>query len=997
MNESSGEAIQKREPDKRKPAHLSNDLKVFPIIGIGASAGGLSAFDQFFAHLPAEPASQIAFVLIQHLDPSHPSNLVQLVQKYTPMKVVEAEEGVKVQQNYVYVIPPNKDITINHGKLLLTSPQRKKGLRLPIDSFFQTLAQDQRELAIGIILSGAGGDGTLGVKALKGENGMVMVQTPETAAYDSMPRSAIATKLVDYVLPPSEMPQQLMAYVQHLFDHIGTLGELPKLHANGKLQNILQMLRTRTGNDFSYYKQTTISRRIERRLAVNMIGRLEDYVRYVEKNPGELDALLRDLLIGVTGFFRDPEAFEALKSKAILPILKRHLQNEPVRIWVPGCASGEEAYSIALLCIESMDEQNVDLGIQIFATDIDRESIEKARSAAFPESIASDISSERLERFFIHQDNSFIIRKVIRDMVVFAEQNVIEDPPFSRLDLISCRNLLIYLEAETQKRLVSKFHYALAEQGYLFLGNSENIAGHSDLFTSIDKKWKLYQWKGNKASRTAPFDYLSRSPFDSDIISQAFKKTPKPQAPAYRELVEAFLLSEYTPACVVVNENFDIVYIHGHTGPYLEPSPGEATLNLLPMVREDFRLELAVLLRRAISQKEQVHLDRVQVKLNGGTRLINVIVKPVMRPEAGQDLFMVVFQDVLLEEPSISSKANEAEPPDLMVVELRRDLKAREEHLQLTVEELETVNQELKSSNEELQASNEELQSTNEEMESSKEELQSVNEELVTVNTELQKKLEELSQAQDDMKNMLAATGIGTLFLDAQLNIRSFTPATTKILKLIQSDIGRPVSDIVLDLEYTNLVQDAKQVLDTLAPKEFDVRARNGTWYSVRIAPYRTTENVIEGVVITFVDISQQKQTQTEMNELVQTVEDASELAEGILATVRAPMVVLNKGLKVILANRSFYQFFQLEQDKTVGHTFNLLSRKQRDVPELDKIIKSALSKKTGLENYRVEIESEKIGRRVMRLNAHSILLEPGKEQLILLAFEDITPPDATT
>ena len=876
--------VPEKDGESRATEDESEEL-AFPIVGIGASAGGLEAFEKFFANMP--PDSGMAFVLVQHLSSPHKSILNDLVQRLTRMKVYQVSDGIEVQPNCAYIIPPSKDMALLHGKLHLMEPGAPRGLRLPIDYFFRSLARDQHERAICIVLSGTGSDGTLGLKAIKGEGGMAMVQDTQSAKYDGMPRSAIATGLVDYILPPDGMPQQLMTYVAHALDKGVRRVVAPIPETTDSLQKIFILLRAQTGHDFSYYKQNTIRRRIERRMAVNQIGELDHYVRYLQQNPLEVETLFREILIGVTNFFRDPEAFESIAGMVIPSLLEERPPDQSVRIWVPGCSTGEEAYSIAILLREQMDKLRKDCKVQIFATDIDGDAIEKARAGVYPDGIVADVSPERLDRFFAQDENgnTYQIKKSIRDMVVFAEQNVIEDPPFSKMDLISCRNLLIYLQPELQKRVLPLFYYSLKPNGVLFLGNSETVGEFVDLFVTMDRKWKLYRRKGDVVTRR-PLITFSSLPFMDDVVAtRAGKGDRAEEKISVRELAERALLRHYTPACAIVNEKADVLYIHGRTGKYLEPAPGEASLNILRMAREGVRLELTTAIRKVIAQKIPVHYSGLRVKTNGECQTINLTVRPVMEPPAMQGLIMVLFEDVpesgaeivkALDEPVLDevNRVGKADPTRKRITDLERELRIKEEHLQATVEELETSNEELKSANEELQSSNEELQSTNEELETSKEELQSVNEELVTVNMELQGKLDELSLANNDMNNLLAGTGVGTVFLDHQLCIQRFTPAATRVIHLIQSDVGRPVSHITSNLVgYDNLAQDVKSVLDTLVPIKAQVHTTEGQWYLMRILPYRTMENVIKGAVLTFVEITEMKQLQEQLTVLSQTAQ----------------------------------------------------------------------------------------------------------------------------
>jgi two-component system CheB/CheR fusion protein len=987
-------AKKSKKSGENSPSPANVATKDLIVVGIGASAGGLEAFESFFTHMPAESGSGIAFVLVQHLDPTHKSILTDLVKHYTKMKVFEVEDGVAVQPNCTYIIPPNKDMALLHGKLHLIEPELARGMRLPIDFFFRSLAQDQHERAICIVLSGTGTDGTLGLKAIKGEGGMAMVQDPKSAKYDGMPRSAIATDLMDYILSPDKMPAQLLTYAEHAFGKAIAKEAPPPPKVIDSLQKIFILLRAQTGHDFSYYKQNTIHRRIERRMAVNQIEQIDLYVRYLQQNPLEVETLFRELLIGVTNFFRDPEAFAILEEQIIPQLFESKSPGETIRVWGPGCSTGEEVYSLAILLRERMNALKQEYKVQVFATDIDNEAIEKARAGVYPDSIATDVSAERLHHFFSREDNHYRIKKTIRDMVVFAQQNVIEDPPFSRLDLISCRNLLIYLGLELQKRVISLFHYALNQDGFLFLGNSETIGEFSDFFGSVDRKWKLYQRKKVISPQLAAVDFpTSQHLREGGMMIPSIKAKGREERVNLREVVEQALLTEYTPACVIVNEKGEVLYIHGHTGKYLEPASGEATLNVIRMARKGLNLELAVALRKVVAQKEMIRYEGLRVKTNGNTHTVNLIVAPVTKPALMPDLVMILFEDVADIEPS-EAPALElvGSDKDQHIADMERELRAKEEHLQTIIEELETSNEELKSTNEELQSTNEELQSTNEELETSKEELQSVNEELLTVNTELQKKVDELSRANNDMNNLIAGTGIATIFVDHQLRIQRFTPPATQVINLIQTDVGRPVNHIVSNLAYGNLVKDIKAVLNSLIPKEVEVRTEEGVWYLMRILPYRTRENVIDGAVLTFVQITQQKQTQAELHQLNQQVQAARDYAENIVETIREPLLVLDDALKVISANPAFYKTFKVSALEVIGKQIYQLGNNQWDIPTLRKVLEEILPEQNTLNDYEVTHDFEVIGKRTMRLNAREINRAAGKEErLILLALEDIT------
>ncbi|WP_296444081.1 CheR family methyltransferase [Rhodoferax sp. UBA5149] len=843
----------------------------FPIVGIGASAGGLAAFEAFFSGMPADTDPGMAFVLVQHLAPDHESLLSAIIRRYTRMQVFEVEDGMVVKINCTYIIPPNRDMAFLNGTLQLLEPSAPRGHRLPIDFLFRSLAQDQRERAIGIVLSGTGSDGTLGLRAIKSGGGVVMVQTPGTTEFDGMPRSAIATGLVDYELPAAEMPAQLMAYVAHALRHAHRPATAPAPKTENALKKIFILLRTQTGHDFSQYKPSTIHRRIDRRMAVHQIELIDDYVKYLQQTPIEVEALFRDLLIGVTNFFRDPEAFKELEKRIIPKLFEGKPTGAVIRVWSAGCSTGEEAYSIAILLQERLEALKSNYKVHVFATDIDSQAIATARVGLFPASITADVSAERLARYFTAEpgDTGYRIHKGIRDMLVFSEQDVIKDPPFSKLDLISCRNLLIYMGGELQKKIIPMFHYALNPDGMLFLGTSETVGEFDDLFAVLDRKSKLYQRKADihVARRTALGRFLPLRAGTEAVFPPSAAKTAGPVKLSLRELTENALLQQMAPVGALVNGQGDIVYLHGRSGQYLELPAGEAGINnILKMAREGLRRELATALHKAVGTRETVHFYSLRVKTNGHFSKVNLTVCPVTAgtaatPEA--PLYLVILEEAspVAQQatlPTVVGAGGPESDADARITALNEELQAKEEYLQVANEELETSNEELKSSNEEMQSVNEELQSTNEELETSKEEMQSINEELATVNAELQTKVVDLSRASNDMNNLLAGTGIGTVFVDHHLRILRFTPATTQIINLIPSDVGRPVGHIVSNLVgYDRLVADVQAVLDTLQPKEVDVQTTAGTWYTMRILPYRTLDNVIEGAVISFVDISE--------------------------------------------------------------------------------------------------------------------------------------------
>ena len=834
----------------------------FPIVGIGASAGGLEALEQFLGHVPA--GSGMAFVIIQHLDPTHKGIMPELLQRGTGMKVVQVRDRTKVRPDCVYVIPPNKDMSILHGVLHLLEPAAPRGLRLPIDFFLRSLAQDQQEHSIGVILSGMGSDGTLGLRAIKEKAGVVVVQDPATAKFDGMPRSAVDAGLADIVAPVDQLPGKILACLQRT-PLIAETEVALEDKAQSALEKAIILLRAHTGHDFSHYKRNTLYRRIERRMGIHQINKMSSYVRYLQENTQELDLLFKELLIGVTNFFRDPAAWEQLRTEAVPSLLAGRLPGQALRAWVPGCSTGEEAYSLAIVLKEAVEtiKPKRQFVIQIFATDLDRDAIDKARQGLFPENIAADVSPERLRRFFSKEDRGYRVRKEIREMVIFAPQNLIMEPPFTKLDLLSCRNLLIYLAPEVQKKLMPIFHYSLGPGGILFLGSAETIGGFTDLFAPLGSKSRLFRRK-ESALRPEPVEF---PPSFSVALSGATKVCPPPTPPgSLQSLADQLVLQRYAPPTVLANDKGDILYISGHTGKYLEPAAGKANWNIFAMAREGLRYELAGAFQKALRQKGSIVLRGLKVGANGGEQCVDVTVRRLEEPGPLEGLVMMVFTDVAAPVAAKAAvRASKVHAHSTQVAELEQELHRVRSEARVTHEEMQTSQEELRSANEELQSTNEELQSTNEELTTSKEEMQSLNEELQTLNTELQAKVDELSRASNDMKNLLDSTDIATLFLDKELNVRRFTAQATKIIKLIPGDVGRPVTDLVSDLNPPALADDVREVLRTLVSTGKEVSARDGRWFKVRIMPYRTLDDRIDGVVITFADITTAKTLEAEL------------------------------------------------------------------------------------------------------------------------------------
>ena len=982
----------KSDKDKIAAAALSGDRasvekisdKSFPIVAIGASAGGLEAIEQFFRHMPSDAG--IAFILIPHLDPSHASMMTDLIRRFTEMAVIEAGDGMQAEPDHIYVIPPNRNMAIFHKTLHLSVPSDPRGLRMPIDFFFRSLAEDQGERAICIVLSGTGSDGTLGLRAVTGAGGMSMVQEPASAKYDGMPESAIRTGLADYILTAEKMPEQLIGYVARFYQKATRRTPPLPEKTPGAMQKIFMLLRSKTGHDFSLYKKNTIHRRIEKRMSVHQFEDTSQYVRYLQDHPDEVNVLFKELLIGVTNFFRDAEAFEIIKKKILPKMLSGKPENYELRIWAPGCATGEEVYSLAIVIREYMDELKHDFKVQLFGTDIDEDAVAKARAGLYPGNVSLDVNPQRLKRFFIKEGNDYRIKKDIREDCIFAIQNVIKDPPFTKLDLISCRNLMIYLDPELQNKLIPLFHYSLKPGGVLFLGPSESIGGFSDLFPVIDKKWKFYQRKESKPAIDASSFPAFPGAYEREGGDKAaVRRVGGTGIPA---LAQRILLANFAPPSVIVNMKGDILYIHGQTGKYLEPPPGQPTVNVLEMARKGLRLELRSALQNSVSNNRDVALRDLKVITESGVQPLNLTVKPIREVEQGEGLFLVTFDDVApVRKAALERSKGKSAKENKHVTELEQDLKYTRENLQATIEELQASNEELKSTNEEMQSTNEELQSTNEELETSKEELQSVNEELITVNAELQTKIEQLSRAEGDMKNLLDSINVGSIFLDSEMKIKRFTTDITSVINLIASDIGRPLGHIVTNLEEVDLVADARKTLETLRWSEKEVRTRDGKCYLMRAIPYRSMENVIDGLVITFTDITQLKKQAEELMKLTAT-QAALSYAEAIVATVREPLIVLDEGLHVVSANRSFYKYLRMAAAEVEGHLLYELVRGQWNIPALRELLKGVFTRDEIIEDFEVEMDFDKIGRKRMVLNARRISHEGLPRPLILLAME---------
>jgi two-component system CheB/CheR fusion protein len=830
------------------------------IVGLGASAGGLEALGQFLAHVPE--ACGLAYVVVQHLDPTHKAMLSELLQRVTSMPVREATESMRVQPDAVYVIPPNSELTVAGEMLHLSRPLQPRGMRLPIDALFCSLARDQGERAIGVVLSGMGSDGTLGMLAIKRQGGLTLAQSPPSAQFDSMPNSAIAAGCVDIVAPAAELPQRILLIAEPHQSDAAQPEAAPDDRAQS-LNSILGLLRERSKHDLSLYKTSTLLRRVERRMAVHRLGTLSAYEGFLRQNPLELDLMFREMLIGVTSFFRDPAAWQELKDRALPGLLARCAADAPLRAWVVGCSTGEEAYSLAMVFQETALTLPEDARrtLQIFATDLSADAIELARRGQYSKAIAADVDSERLGRFFSAQGGRFVIHKSIREMVLFAQHDVILDPPFTRLDIVSCRNLFIYFNAALQRRLMPLFHYCLRPGGALLLGGSETVGPSQALFAPLSPKSRLYCRSGhNMDAGSVDFPVNLRSLRRTRVQELAVSK-PTAHLANLQSLADQVILHEFSPPSVLVNESGDIVYINGHTGRYLEPAAGKANWNIHVMARPGIRTQLAVALRKALQESKPVELRGLKVE-DGSERPVNVTVQAIREPNALDGMVMIVFRDVADPPVGRGVRKRGAGTGDPAINE---ELERSREEIRALRQETRASQEELQATNEELQSTNEELQSANEELTTSKEEAQSMNEELQTVNGELRSKLDDLALAQNDMQNLLNSTDIATLFLDNDLNVRRFTEQATRVIHLREGDIGRPLSDLAGTLTYPHLGVDAKETLRTLVISEREAATTDGKWFSVRILPYRTLSNVIQGVVVTFVDITAAKELESRL------------------------------------------------------------------------------------------------------------------------------------
>ncbi len=911
--------------------------------------------------MPAD--ANVAFVLIQHLDPTRKSLTAELIGAHTTMRVRQVRDGMRVEPNCVYVIPPNKYLSLRWGTLRLSAPGAPRSLRMAIDFFFHSLAEDQGEHAIGIILSGTGSDGTLGMKEIKAAGGMTMVQDPVTAQHDGMPRSAIAGGSADYVLPAERMVETVVRYVRHA-TLPATTDEAPRPDPD-PLGDALRLILAHTSLDFRGYKETTLRRRIRRRMSLRHLDRVAAYVEVLHADPAEVSALAKDLLISVTSFFRDPAAWQTLQKRAIRSLVAGKKAHAPLRAWVPACATGEEAYSLAMLMIEELEASGNIGPLQVFATDVDTDALETARIGSYPEGIAAHVPAARLARFFVHEGHRYRVTKELRDAVVFAPQSLLSDPPFSRLDLISCRNLFIYLEPEAQDRLVPLLHFALADGGYLFLGSAEGIGPHEGLFQAVSAKQRIYRRIGPTRDDKLRFP-IAPTPNTPHVPS-----TSPPRLGRLTALAQRLLLARYAPASVIVDRSGEILYFHGRTDDYLTQPSGPPTRELVALVRGGLRSKLRAALRQAVAGRQRVVVSGPQVRRGAARHGVTTTIEPLDAGSEVGPLWLVSFEDAP-PSPVLDTALVADEAEGSLISALEHELKTTKDDLQQTIEDL-------RAANEELMSVNEELQSSNEEMETSKEELQSLNEELTTANGQLESKIAELEATTNDLDNLLISTDIATLFLDPELRIRRFTPAAVALFSLIPSDVGRPIADVAQKFSDPALLGDAARAMRHPTPPPVEVRADDGRWYMRQVLPYRTRAGHVEGVVLTFSDVA------------ADALQEARAFAESIVDTVREPLLVLDDRARVLSANRSFYATFRVSKAKTEGRSLYELGQGEWNIPRLRTLISEILPKRSVLNDFAVTHAFESIGTRTMLLNARVLHRGGRRPDLVLLAIEDVT------
>lgn len=934
------------------------------------SAGGLEVATAFFNAMPAD--SGMGFVVVQHLDPTRESLLAELLGRETSMPVVQIADGMPVEPNRVHIIIPAKTLLIRDGILRLVEPEAPRGHRHPIDKFFSSLAEDQKAKAIAIVLSGAGSNGTAGLADIKQAGGLCIAQDPEIAKFDSMPRHATASGSVDLVLSPEDMPEALIRYAKHSYVDAPRpeLAEDVGADSTGPgIDDVLNLLRARAGHDFSQYKRNTLSRRIHRRMGIAHIDKLGDYLDMLEQDPEEAGRLVKDLLIHVTAFFRDAEAWDALDREVITPMVEKAERGEAIRVWVPACSTGEEAFTIAMILAERSDASSKALAIKIFATDAAEHHLSAARRATFPGSMVESLPSERIERFFDKlDDNYYRVKPEIRERVLFAPQNLLQDPPYSRMDLVSCRNLLIYLEPAAQDKVLSLAHFALRENGYLFLGNAETVGQRDHLFACVSKRWRIYRRVG--PARSAALDF-SHWPVRSGLVPD----TVAP--PRLADIASRTLAERFAPASVLIDRNYRIVHYHGSTEDYLTQPSGKPTMDLLALAREGLRMSVRSAVRKSIQEGEPVTL---RTAFKSGSSDGVVVTASAVPIEGGADLILVSFaEDSDRDTPARADATAAASDGDF-----EEELRSAREEMHFTVEQYETANEELTAANEEVTSVNEELQATNEELESSKEELQSLNEELITVNAQLDRKIVELAEASDDLQNLLEGNDIATIFLDTELRIKWFSPAIQSLFNLLDKDVGRSIANFTQKFSVGDLAGKATAAIERLTTSEQEVRADDGRCLVLRVFPYRSRDNRIVGAVATFIDVTDLKSTQA-------GIAEARDYAEAIVETIRDPLVALTGNFRVRSVNPAFHQTFGTSDSNTVGRSVYELADGRWDVPKLHTLLEEMLPSERQIDDYEIGLEDPRLGMRCMLLNARRVAEDDGRAEFILLAIEDVT------
>jgi two-component system CheB/CheR fusion protein len=965
---------------KPKPNRSQLSRWSFPIVGVGASAGGLAAFIELLAAIP--PDSGMAFVIVQHLDPTHTSMLSEALARATAMKVATATDGAEVEPNHVYVIPPDADIALEGNSLLLVPREESRKPHLAIDFFFRTLANQRRGQAIGVVLSGCGTDGTEGLRAIKAEGGIAFAQDPQTAKFGDMPQSAISAGVVDTGVPIAALARELARLSRH--SYLAAAARPARSEkSEGTFEKILALVRGKTGVDFSEYKKDTIERRLERRMALRQEEALEGYQRLLEIDDDEARALCEDVLIHVTSFFREPAAFQALAKEVVPQILEGKAKGAPLRAWVAGCSTGEEVYSLAISLLESVAHLDHPRPIQIFGSDVSQRAVEKARAGIFSDTAVQELSEETRRKYFVKLDHGYRVNKLVRELCIFVRHDLARDPPFARLDLVCCRNVLIYFGPTLQKRVMATFHYCLNTPGFLMLGRSESIAGYGQFFIQIDRENKIY-------ART-----LSRSALQFALGVGAYPAVPNLVVPAPAETtlptfdlikhVDRMLLAKYAPAGVLLNEKLEVIQFRGRTGPYLEAAPGQPQNNVLKMAREGLLLPLKTALAQARKQQEPVRKRGIEVGERGATLRCDIVVMPLTGwPGSKEPLYAVLFEEVAAqpeEEAGRGARSKGRVTPT--VSKLRRELRASKEYLQSLLEEHGRVNDDLGTANEELISSNEELQSMNEELQTAKEELQSTNEELTTVNDELQSGNRELNLVNADLVNLLNTVEIPIVFLDAQRRIRRFTPQAQSIFNVLSTDIGRPIDEIKPKVDAPGLDADIAWSIANVTVRESEVQDHAGHWYRMQIRPYQTIEGKVDGAILSLVDIDVLKRH-------VDQAEWARDYSVSVVDAVLVPLVVLDEQLHVISANDAFYESFGGAQSETENRSFFALAGGEWDIPALRTSLKDLFAKRTPFHGLEVEGEFPRVGQRTMSFSARSVRFRDSRP-LILLAIEDIS------